>query len=38
VLVGDRFIVNAKVRGGEEGAAKQVLEKIDIKGLAKESN
>ena len=38
VLVGDRFIVNAKVNGGDEGAAKKVLEKIDLKGLAKESN
>lgn len=38
VLVGDRFIVNAKVHGGEEGAAQKVLDKIDLKGLAKESN
>jgi hypothetical protein len=37
VLVGDRFIVHTEVDGGEEGAAKQVMEKIDLKGLAKES-
>jgi hypothetical protein len=37
VLVGDRFVVHTQVNGGEEGAAKQVMEKIDLKGLAKES-
>lgn len=36
VLVGDRFVVNTKMRGGEEGAARQIAEKIDLKGLAKE--
>ncbi len=36
VLVGDRFIVNAKVHGGEEGAARKVLDKVDLKRLAKE--
>ena len=37
VLVGDRFVVTAKMRGGEEGAARQIVEKMDLKGLAKES-
>jgi hypothetical protein len=37
VLVGDRFVVHTQVNGGEEGAAKQIMEKIDLKGLAKES-
>lgn len=37
VLVGDRFVVHTQVNGGEEGSAKQVMEKIDLKGLAKES-
>lgn len=37
VLVGDRFVVSAKMRGGEEGAARQIVDKIDLKGLAKES-
>ena len=37
VLVGDRFVVSAKMRGGEEGAARQIVDKIDLKGLAKET-
>jgi hypothetical protein len=37
VLVGDRFIAHTEVNGGEEGAAKQVMDKIDLKRLAKES-
>jgi hypothetical protein len=37
VLVADRFVVSAKMRGGEEGAARQIVEKMDLKGLAKES-
>jgi hypothetical protein len=38
VLVGDRFIVHTQVNGGEEGAAKQVMDRIDLKGLAKETS
>ncbi len=37
VLVGDRFIVHTEVNDGEEGAAKQVMDRIDLKGLAKET-
>ncbi|HEY8256909.1 MAG TPA: hypothetical protein VIG08_04580 [Gemmatimonadales bacterium] len=37
VLVGDRFVVHTQVNGGEEGAAKQVMDKIDLKDLAKET-
>ena len=37
VLVGDRFVVSAKMHGGEEGAARQIVEEMDLKGLAKES-
>lgn len=38
VLVGDRFIVNARVNGGEEAAARRVLARVDLKGLAKETS
>ena len=37
VLVGDRFIVHTQVNGGKEGAAKEVMDRIDLKGLAKET-
>jgi len=37
VLVGDRFVVTAKMRRGEEGAAREIVKKVDLKGLAKES-
>jgi hypothetical protein len=36
VLVGDRFVVSAKMRGGEEGAARGIVEKMDLAGLARE--
>jgi len=36
VLVGDRFVVSAKMHGGEEGAARGIVEKMDLDGLAKE--
>jgi hypothetical protein len=36
VLVGDRFVVSAKMRGGDEGSARKIADKIDLKGLAKE--
>jgi hypothetical protein len=35
VLLGDRFIVKASSRGMGEGAARKVLEGMDLKGLAK---
>ncbi|MEO7984953.1 MAG: hypothetical protein ABI766_00380 [Gemmatimonadales bacterium] len=38
VLVGDRFVVSAKMRGGEEGAARKIVDKVDLKGLAKEGH
>lgn len=38
VLVGDRFVVTAKMNGGEEGAARKIVDRIDLKGLAKESS
>jgi hypothetical protein len=37
VLVGDRFVVHTQVNGGEAGAAKQLLERIDLKRLARET-
>jgi hypothetical protein len=38
VLVGDRFVVKAEARGMGEGAARKVLESIDLKGLAKKGS
>lgn len=35
VLLGDRFIVKASARGMGEGAARKVLERMDLSGLAK---
>jgi hypothetical protein len=35
VLLGDRFIVKAEARGMGEGAARKVLERMDLSGLAK---
>jgi hypothetical protein len=35
VLLGDRFIVKAEARGMGEGAARKVLESMDLSGLAK---
>ena len=35
VLLGDRFIVKAEARGMDEGAARKVLEGMDLSGLAK---
>lgn len=35
VLLGDRFIVKAEARGMGEGAARKVLEGMDLSGLAK---
>jgi hypothetical protein len=35
VVLGDRFIVKASTRGLGEGAARKVLEGMDLKGLAK---
>jgi hypothetical protein len=35
VLLGDRFIVKAEARGMGEGAARKVLEAMDLSGLAK---
>ena len=34
VLVGDRFIVKSDTRGLGEGSAKQIVEKLDLTGLA----
>lgn len=36
VLAGDRFVVSAKMSGGDESAARQIMDKIDVKGLAGE--
>jgi hypothetical protein len=36
VLLGDRFIVKAEARGMGEGAARKVLERMDLSGLAKQ--
>jgi hypothetical protein len=38
VLVGERFIVHTQVEGGGEGAARELMDRIDLKGLSKESN
>ena len=38
VLLGDRFIVKASARGMGEGAAREVLEDMDLSGLAKKGS
>lgn len=38
VLVGDRFIVHTEANGGEETGARKIMDKIDLKGLSKESS
>jgi hypothetical protein len=35
VLLGDRFVVKAEARGMDEGAARKVLERMNLSGLAK---
>jgi hypothetical protein len=37
VMVGERFVVTADVYGGEEGSARVLAGRIDLKGLAKEN-
>ena len=38
VLLGDRFVVKASARGMGEGAARKVLEDMDLSGLAKKGS
>lgn len=38
VLLGERFVVKAEARGMGEGAARKVVERMDLKGLAKQGS